>query len=81
MYRGSGIFSGRLVIPIHSHLGELGAYCGRAVNGSEPRYRFPPGFATEILFNFHRAAAAEKAAVIVVEGFFDCLKLGNYLLD
>ncbi len=76
LYRGSGIFSGRLVIPIHNHLGELVAYCGRAVDGSEPRYRFPPGFAkSEILFNFHRAAAAENPVVIVVEGFFDCLKL------
>ena len=76
VYRGSGIFSGRLVIPIHNHLGELVAYCGRAVDGSQPRYRFPPGFAkSEILFNFHRAAAAEKPAVVVVEGFFDCFKL------
>jgi DNA primase len=76
VYFGAGIFSGRLVIPIHNQHGELIAYCGRAVDGSEPRYRFPPGFAkSEILFNFHRAAAAEKRAVIVVEGFFDCLKL------
>lgn len=75
-YAGTGIFSGRLVIPIHNHLGELVAYCGRAVDGSQPRYRFPPGFAkSEILFNFHRAAAAEKPAVVVVEGFFDCFKL------
>jgi DNA primase len=76
MYRGSGIFSGRLVIPIHNHLGELVAYSGRAVDGSEPRYQFPPGFAkSEILFNLHRAAAAAKPAVVVVEGFFDCFKL------
>jgi len=76
VYSGAGIFSGRLVIPIHNQHGELVAYCGRAVEGSEPRYRFPPGFAkSEILFNFHRAAAANKPAVIVVEGFFDCLKL------
>jgi DNA primase len=76
LYSGAGIFSGRLVIPIHNQHGKLVAYCGRAVDGSEPRYRFPPGFAkSEILFNFHRAAAAEKPAVIVVEGFFDCLKL------
>lgn len=76
IYRGSGIFSGRLVIPIHNHRGELVAYCGRAVDGSEPRYRFPPGFAkSQVLFNFHRAAAAEKPAVVVVEGFFDCFKL------
>jgi DNA primase len=76
MYRGSGIFSGRLVIPIHNQRGELVAYCGRALDHSAPRYRFPPGFAkSEILFNFHRAAAAEKPAVVVVEGFFDCFTL------
>ena len=76
VYRGPGIFSGQLVIPIHNHLGELVAYCGRTVDGSQPRYRFPPGFAkSEILFNFHRAAAAEKPAVVVVEGFLDCFKL------
>jgi DNA primase len=76
VYSGAGIFSGRLVIPIHNQPGELVAYCGRSVDGSQPRYRFPPGFAkSEILFNFHRAAAAEKPAVVVVEGFFDCFKL------
>ena len=76
LYRGPGIFSGRLVIPIHDQQGELVAYCGRALDHSPPRYRFPPGFAkSEILFNFHRAAAAEKPAVIVVEGFFDCFQL------
>ena len=76
VYRGPGIFSGRLVIPIHNHLGDLVAYCGRAVDGSEPRYRFPPGFAkSDILFNFHRAGAAGKPAVVVVEGFFDCFQL------
>ncbi len=75
-YSGPGIFSGRLVIPIHNQHGALVAYCGRAVDHSEPRYRFPPGFAkSEILFNFHRAVAAEKPAVVVVEGFFDCFKL------
>jgi DNA primase len=57
-------------------VGELAAYCGRTLDHSQPRYRFPPGFAkSEILFNFHRAAAAEKPAVVVVEGFFDCFKL------
>jgi DNA primase len=75
-YRGPGIFSGRLVIPIHNQRGELVGYCGRALDHSEPRYRFPPGLAkSEILFNCHRAAAAAKFAVVVVEGFFDCFKL------
>jgi DNA primase len=70
------LLSGRLVIPIHDQCGELVAYCGRALGNSEPRYRFPAGFAkSEILFNFHRAAAAAKPAVVLVEGFFDCFKL------
>jgi len=75
-YSGPGIFHRRLVIPIHSERGELVAYCGRAVDGSQPRYRFPTGFAkSQVLFNFHRAAAAAKSVVVVVEGFFDCLRL------
>jgi len=75
-YRGSGIFRGRLVIPIHDERGELVAYCGRALDGTEPRYRFPSGFPkSEILFNLHRAAASGRQTVVVVEGFFDCLKL------
>jgi DNA primase len=73
-YRGPGILSGRLVIPIHNAAGELVAYCGRSLNGSEPRYRFPSGFAkSAVLFNLHRAAGQDR--VVVVEGFFDCFKL------
>ena len=75
-YRGSGLLSGRLVIPIHNPQGELIAYCGRALDGSAPRYRFPAGFAkSETLFNFHRAAAVATSTVVVVEGFFDCFQL------
>ena len=75
-YRGPGLCSGRLVIPIHNAHAELVAYCGRALDGSAPRYRFPPGFAkSQVLFNFHRAAAADKRVVVVVEGFFDCFHL------
>jgi len=75
-YGGSGIFAGRLVIPIHNERGKLVAYCGRALDGSQPRYRFPSGFAkSEFVFNLHRAAAAGQQAAVVVEGFFDCLKL------
>lgn len=75
-YRGSGILTGRLVIPIHNESGQLLAYCGRSVDATEPRYRFPSGFAkSEVVFNLHRAAAAGQSAVVLVEGFFDCLKL------
>lgn len=75
-YQGPGLCGGRLVIPIHNACGELVAYCGRALDGSAPRYRFPPGFAkSQVLFNFHRAAVAAKRVVVVVEGFFDCFHL------
>jgi DNA primase catalytic core len=75
-YQGPRLCSGRLVIPIHNVRGELVAYCGRALDGSAPRYRFPPGFAkSQVLFNFHRSAAADKRVVVVVEGFFDCCHL------
>ena len=76
-YAGPGILSGRLVIPIHDERGELVAYCGRAVDGRQPRYRFPSGFPkSQVVFNLHRAAAAAgQQVVVLVEGFFDCLKL------
>jgi DNA primase len=75
-YRGSGIFAGRLVIPIQNERGELVAYCGRALDETQPRYRFPSQFAkSEFVFNLHRAAAAMQQTVVLVEGFFDCLKL------
>jgi len=75
-YAGPGILSGRLVIPIHDEGGELVAYCGRAVDGSQPRYRFPWGFAkSKVVFNLYRAVATGQQAVVVVEGFFDCLQL------
>jgi DNA primase len=77
-YRGPGLMSGRIVIPIHDESGRLVAYAGRTVDGSEPRYRFPAGFGkSEVLFNFHRAAATGSEAVLVVEGFFDCLRVSQ----
>jgi len=75
-YTGPGLMHGRLVIPIHNADGELVAYCGRSVDQMQPRYRVPSGFAkSEILFNMHRAACRGDSSVIVVEGFFDCMKV------
>jgi DNA primase len=75
-YAGPGSMSQRLVIPIEDEAGRLVGYCGRCVDGSEPRYRFPAGFAkSQVLFNLHRAVATRQSTVIVVEGFFDCLKV------
>ena len=56
--------------------GELVAYCGRSVDQTQPRYRVPPAFAkSEILFNMHRAGSGGDNSVVVVEGFFDCMKV------
>ena len=75
-YSGPGLMHDRLVIPIHDQAGELVGYCGRALGGSELRYRFPPRFPkSKLVFNLHRATAARRSEVIVVEGFFDCLKV------
>jgi len=75
-YSGPGLMHGRLVIPIHNADGQLIAYCGRSVDKTQPRYRVPPGFAkSETLFNMHRAAAGLSNSVVVVEGFFDCMKV------
>jgi len=75
-YAGPGLMHGRLVIPIHNADGQLIAYCGRSVDQTPPRYRVPPGFAkSAVLFNMHRAAATEENAVVVVEGFFDCMQV------
>ncbi len=42
MYGGNGFLAGRCVIPIRDEKSQLVAYVGRAVNGEEPKYRFPP---------------------------------------
>jgi DNA primase len=77
-YRGLGIMRGRLAIPIHDEGGRLVAYCGRSVSvsGEDPRYRFPPAFRkSALLFNYHRAAALGGDDVVVVEGFFDAMRV------
>jgi DNA primase len=75
-YAGPGLMSQRLVIPIDDEAGRLVGYAGRSLDGSQPRYRFPAGFAkSQMVFNLHRATAARQSMVIVVEGFFDCLKV------
>jgi len=75
-YSGPGIMHGRLAIPIHDEHGRLVAYCGRSVIAERPRYRFPAGFRKSVvLFNYHRAAALAHEGVVVVEGFFDCMRV------
>jgi DNA primase len=73
---GSGFLRHRIVFPIHDNEGQLVAYAGRSIDGSEPRYLFPPGFRkSQVVFNLHRAAGGSARCAIVVEGFFDCLRV------
>jgi DNA primase len=73
---GRGLLSGRIAIPIHDEDSRLVAYCGRAVDSGGPRYRFPAGFQkSQVLFNYHRARAGGDDQVVVVEGFFDCMRV------
>ena len=76
MYRGHGFLTGRCVIPIRDEQSRLVAYVGRAVNGEEPKYRFPAGFRkSQVLFNLDRTMQTGVGDVIVVEGFFDAMKV------
>jgi DNA primase len=77
-FPGKGSMSGRVVIPIHNQADELVAYAGRSLDGSEPRYKLPAGFRKSAeLFNLHRAIEAAERGLIVVEGFFDCMKVSQ----
>ena len=68
--------SGRIVVPIHNERGELIAYAGRAIDDAEPRYKLPANFNKSlVLFNLDKARASGSRIVVVVEGFFDCLKV------
>jgi DNA primase len=77
-FTGKGLMSGRVVIPIHNATGEIVAYAGRALDDiTDPRYKLPAGFnKTRELYNLHRAMATDRSrGVIIVEGFFDVMKV------
>ena len=75
-----GTMADRIAIPIHNAQGEVVAYAGRFPGqpGEDlPKYKLPQGFRKSLeLFNADRAfkEPADKPLVIV-EGFFDCMKL------
>jgi len=75
-YGGPGLMSGRIVIPIRNVSSEIVAYAGRAPDGRLPKYKLPTGFHKGWeLFNSHHAAATDSHTAIVVEGYFDCLRV------
>jgi DNA primase len=75
-YAGGGFLRHRIVFPIHDPEGQLVAYAGRSLDDGEPRYLFPPGFPkSQVVFNLHRAVWESAKWALVVEGFFDCLRV------
>ncbi len=75
-FSGRGSMANKIVIPIHNASGELVAYAGRSIDETEPKYKLPTGFQkSSELFNLHRALEVTRERVIVVEGFFDCMKV------
>ncbi len=68
--------SGRIVIPIRNLHGQLVAYAGRALDNGPPKYKLPAGFRKALeLFNLQQAMASGARIVIVVEGYFDCVRV------
>jgi DNA primase len=82
-YCAKGMMAERIAIPIHNSQGEVVAYAGRfpgEPTEDTPKYKLPPGFRkSQELFNIDRAIKepADKPLVIV-EGFFDCMKLHQF---
>src|SRR2546428_1923941 len=78
-YAGSGFLRDRIVFPIHDGEVQLVAYAGRSMDDSEPRSLFPPGLRkSQVVYNLHRAVGetgGPAGGAIVVEGFFDCLRV------
>lgn len=70
------MMAGRCCVPIHNPTGELIAYAGRYLGDDpkEPKWLLPKHFEKRyVLFNAHRVAGA--SAVVLVEGFFDAIRL------
>jgi DNA primase len=77
---GKGIMAGRIAIPVHNERGELVAYAGRWPGEppeGEGKYKLPTGFHKSlVVYNLHRAKEhAKEAGLIIVEGFFDAMRL------
>ncbi len=82
-YCGKGMMAERIAIPIHNPESGVVAYAGRWPGEpaeDTPKYKLPQGFRKSLeLFNLDRASKepADKPLVIV-EGFFDCMKLHQH---
>ena len=73
----SKTIGGRLAIPIHNEKGELIAYCGRALDDADPKYRLPTNFRKDLaIFNLNRIPVGEDApdTIVLVESYLSVIK-------
>ncbi len=78
-----GMMAERIAIPIRNPEGGVVAYAGRWPGepaGDTPKYKLPQGFRKSLeLFNLDRAAKEPaEQPLLIVEGFFDCMKLHQH---
>jgi DNA primase len=74
-FPGKGSMAGRVVIPIHDETGALVAYAGRAIDGTEPKYKLPQGFhKSKVLYNRN---IVKGDTTVIVEGFFGTLMVSE----
>ena len=80
-YCVKGMMAERIAIPIHNSEGNVVAYAGRFPGEppeGTPKYKLPPGFRKSLeLFNIDRAIK-EPGPLVIVEGFFGCMKLHQF---
>lgn len=79
-YCAKGMMAQRIAIPIHNVEGKVVAYAGRIPGepaGDIAKYKLPQGFRKSLeLFNIDRAIKEPaETPLVIVEGFFDCMKL------
>jgi len=75
-YCTKGIMEGRIAIPLHDDNDNLVGYCGRSVDETEPKYKFPKGLEkSKLLYNLNRTLKSENKNLIITEGYFDVFAL------
>jgi len=82
-YCAKGMMAERIAIPIHNVEGKVVAYAGRIPEepaGDIAKYKLPQGFRKSLeLFNIDRAIKEPaENPLVIVEGFFDCIKLYQF---
>ncbi len=80
-YCAKGMMAERIAIPINNPEGNVVAYAGRFPGEPDegtPKYKLPQGFRKSLeLFNLDRASK-EPGPLVIVEGFFGCMKLHQH---